>query len=61
MKINLGTPEIYHVAFQFEHIQMTMKLYRRGQLIDSSFYLDCLNLVDLVCRSMTSIQHRPGF
>ena len=56
MKINLGAPEI-----QFEHIQMAMKLYRRGQLLDSSLYLDCLNLVDPVCRSMASIQHRPGF
>ena len=55
MKINLGTPEIYHVAFQVEHIQMATKLYRRGQLLDSSLYLDCLTLVDPVCRSMTSI------
>ena len=42
---NYGTVATYHAGFKFEHIQMTMKLYRRGLLADAKTYLMHLALL----------------
>ena len=36
---NFGTTSTYHPGFKFEHLQMTMKLYRRGLLADANAFL----------------------
>lgn len=36
---NYGTTYTYHAEFKFEHVQMAMKLHRRGLLSDAKAYL----------------------
>lgn len=36
---NYGRTDTYHAGFRFEHVQMTMKLYRRGLLADAKAFL----------------------
>ena len=36
---NYGTVDTYHAGFKFEHVQMAMKLYRRGLVADAKAFL----------------------
>lgn len=36
---NYGTVDTYHAGFKFEHVQMAMKLYRRGLVADAKVFL----------------------
>ena len=38
---NNGCVTTYHAGFKFEHFQMAMRLYRRGDLADAKAFLTC--------------------
>ncbi len=59
---NFGTTRTYHPGFKFEHLQMTMKLYRRGLLADANaFLMRSAHLRPaLACGFMTFLPHHNG-
>ncbi|KAL2042231.1 hypothetical protein N7G274_004719 [Stereocaulon virgatum] len=59
--VNVQAERFYNEGFRFEHLQMAMKLNRRGLVSDLRAYLDQLSLMKPVCRSMTYGPHCPGF
>lgn len=42
---NYGSTRTYHAGFKFEHVQMAMKLYRRGLLSEAKAYLTRLAII----------------
>ena len=51
----------YHAKFRFEHMQVAMKLYRRGLVSEARSYIKCLALVQPTIREMTYQPTNLGF
>lgn len=57
---NYGTTETYIPEFRFEHVQMAMKLYRRGLLADAKAYLMRLAFLQPARGRITSFPSHEG-
>lgn len=57
---NYGTAYTYHAGFKFEHVQMAMKLHRRGLLSDAKAYLTGLAFLEPARGRMTSLPTNSG-
>ena len=51
----------FHAEFGFEHLQVAMKLHRRGLFADAMVYLGCLTLRKPILRDMTRSPCNLGF
>ncbi len=58
---NYGATYNYHAQFRFEHLQVAMKLYRRGLVSDTIAYLNCLTLIGPIRRDMSIFPKYLGF
>ena len=59
-RYNYGTVSTYHAGFKFEHVQMAMKLYRRGLVADAKVFLICSAFLQPLRGRITSLPFYMG-